>query len=89
MIPNDVKDVLIGILLGDTHISPSSNSILVYAQIVIKDKEYFYFIYNLFIPFCAKNYIPQSKIIKDNRTNKIYSAISFTTIQLLILMYFE
>ena len=77
--------MLIGILLGDAHIvrrSPTSNSRLVYAQTVVKHKEYFDFVYNLFVPFCAKNYVPQSIIIKDNRTNKVYSAISFTTMQL-------
>ena len=31
---------------------------------------------------CVKNYIPQSRVIKDNRTNEIYSAVSFTTMQL-------
>jgi hypothetical protein len=34
-IPNDIKDVLIGILLGDSHISrrsPTANSRLIYAQ---------------------------------------------------------
>ena len=84
-IPDDIKDVLVGILLGDAHIvkrSPTSNSRLVYAQTAIKHKEYFYFIYNLFVPFCAKNYVPQFRIIKDNRTDKIYNAISFTTMQL-------
>ena len=37
---------------------------------------------SFFLPFCAKNYIPQSRIVKDNRTKKTYSAISFTTMQL-------
>lgn len=34
-----------------------------------------------FYPFCANNYKPQSRIVKDNRTRKIYSVISFTTMQ--------
>ena len=38
--------------------------------------------YIVFMPFCAINYIPQLKIVRDNRTNKIYNAISFTTMQL-------
>lgn len=85
MIPNDTKDVLIGILLGDAHIvkrSSTSNSRLVYAQTAIKHREYFNYVYNIIAPFCTNNYIPQSRIIKDNRTNKIYSAISFSTMQL-------
>jgi LAGLIDADG DNA endonuclease family len=84
-IPNDVKEILVGILLGDAHIvrrSSLSNSRLVYAQTAIAHKEYFNYVYNFFMSFCVKDYIPQSKIVKDNRTKKIYSAISFTTMQL-------
>lgn len=29
-----------------------------------------------------KDYTPQSRIVRDNRTKKTYSAISFTTMQL-------
>lgn len=84
-IPNDLKDVLVGILLGDAHIarrSLTSNSRLVYAQTAIAHKEYFDYLYSLFKLFSAKNYIAQLRRIKDNRTNKTYSAISFTTMQL-------
>lgn len=45
-------------------------------------KEYFDYVFGHFLPFCAKDYITQSKIVRDNRTKKIYSAISFTTMQL-------
>jgi len=75
----------VGILLGDAHIvkrSSTSNSRLVYAQTAIKHKEYFDYVYSFFKPYCAKDYIPQFRIIRDNRTKKIYSAISFTTMQL-------
>ena len=84
-IPDNVKEILVGILLGDAHIvkrSPLSNSRLVYAQTAIAHKEYFNYVYSFFKSFCAKDYIPQSKLIRDNRTKKIYSAISFTTMQL-------
>ena len=37
---------------------------------------------SFFITFCTKDYNPQSKTVSDNRTKKIYSAISFTTMQL-------
>lgn len=77
--------MLIGLLLGDAHIvkrSPLSNSRLVYAQTAVAHKIYFYYVYGFFIPFCTKNYIPQFRLVKDNRTKKIYSAISFTTMQL-------
>lgn len=84
-IPDEVKDVLVGILLGDAHIvrrSLTSNSRLVYAQTAVKHKEYFDLVYNLFLPFCAINYMPLLRTIRDNRTNNTYSVISFTTMQL-------
>ena len=85
-IPENIKEILIGIILGDAHISrrsPTANSRLVYTQTSIKHKEYFDYVFSFFSPFCVKDYIPQSKIVRDNRTKKIYSAISFTTMQLL------
>lgn len=85
LIPNEIKDVLIGILLGDAHIvkrSSTGNSRLVYAQTAVTHKAYFEYVYSLFTTFCAKDYIPQSRVSRDKRTNKIYSAISFTTMQL-------
>ena len=83
--PNDIKDVLIGILLGDAHIakrSSTGNSRLVYTQTAITHKAYFQYVYRFFTTFCAINYIPQSRVVRDKSTNKIYSAISFTTMQL-------
>jgi|SRR5947209_20539700 len=83
--PDDIKDILIGILLGDAHIvrrSSTSNSRLVYAQTAVAHKEYFNYVYSFFMPFCVKDYIPQLKLVRDNRTKKIYSSISFTTMQL-------
>lgn len=53
-----------------------------YAQTAVAHKEYFDYVYSFFIPFCADSYIPQLKTVRDSRTNKIYSAISFTTMQL-------
>lgn len=84
-LPDEVKDILVGILLGDAHIvrrSPTGNSRLVYAQTAVKHKEYFDYVFSFFIPFCAKDYKPQFRLVVDNRTKKTYSAISFTTMQL-------
>jgi len=84
-IPDDVKDILVGILLGDAHIvrrSSTANSRLVYAQTAVAHKEYFDYVHSFFLPFCAKDYLPQLRTVRDNRTKKIYSAISFTTMQL-------
>jgi hypothetical protein len=84
-LPDEVKEVLIGILLGDAHIekrSPTANSRLVYAQTAVKHKEYFNYVFSFFLPFCVKDYKTQSRLVVDNSTNKTYSAISFTTMQL-------
>jgi LAGLIDADG DNA endonuclease family len=84
-LPEDVKDVLVGILLGDAHIvkrSLTSNSRLVYAQTAELHKEYFNHVYNIFKLFCVKNYKPKIRFNIDKRTNKEYSVISFTTMQL-------
>jgi hypothetical protein len=83
--PNDIKDVLIGVLLGDAHLakrSSTSNVRLMYAQTAIAHKAYFEYVYSFFNSFCAKDYITKTKISRDKRTNKIYSSISFTTMQL-------
>ena len=84
-IPDDIKEILVGIMLGDAHIvrrSSTSNSRLVYAQTVPAHKEYFNYVYKIFMPFCTKDYIPQSRLYIDKRTKQKYSAISFTTMQL-------
>ena len=84
-LPDEVKEILIGILLGDAHIvrrTSTANSRIVYAQTAVTHKEYFDYVLSFFLPFCVKHYKPQSRIVKDNRTKKTYSAISFTTMQL-------
>nr|YP_009722347.1 hypothetical protein [Morchella importuna]QGN66749.1 hypothetical protein [Morchella importuna] len=84
-IPEETKEALVGTLLGDAHIvrrSSTSNSRLVFAQTAVLHKEYFNYVLNMFLPFCADNYTPQSGINRDKRTNKSYSSISFTTMQL-------
>lgn len=84
-IPEETKEVLVGTLLGDAHIvrrSSTSNSRLVFAQSAVVHKEYFNHVLNIFLPFCVDNYTPQSGLNRDKRTNKSYSSISFTTMQL-------
>lgn len=53
-----------------------------YAQTAVTHKEYFDYVLSFFLLYCANDYIPQSRIVRDNRTKKTYSAISFTTMQL-------
>lgn len=81
-LPDEVLQGLVGILFGNGFIvrrSSTSNSRLVYAQTAVAHKSYFFYVLCFFIPFCAKDYIPQSRIIRENRTIKTYSGISFTT----------
>ena len=83
--PDELKKILVGILLGDAHIarrSSTSNSRLTYAQTAVAHKEYFDYVFSFFIPFCVNDYKPHSKLVRDNRTKKIYSSITFTTMQL-------
>ena len=84
-LPTEVEEILTGILLGDGHISRRSstaNSRLIYTHTAVTHKEYFDHVFKIFLPFCVNAYVPQSKIVRDNRTKKTYSAISFTTMQL-------
>jgi len=83
--PQDIKDILVGILLGDAHIrrrSPTCNSNLIFAQTAVKHKEYFYYVYGFFKPFCIKDYSPLLNMNLNKKTNKVYSSLSFSTMQL-------
>lgn len=83
-ISEDLKEILVGILLGDAHVvrrSLTSNSRLVYAQSE-KHKEYFNYVFNYFKPYFVKDYIIQNRTINDKRTKKTYNALAFTTMQL-------
>ena len=82
---DEIRDLLVGILLGDAHIvrrSSTSNSRLTYAQTAVAHKEYFDYVFSFFLPFCANDYKSQSRLVVDNSTKKTYSATSFTTMQL-------
>jgi len=82
---NELREILVGVLLGDAHIarrSLTSYSRLTYAQTAVAHKEYFYYVFSFFVSFCVNDYKPHSKLVRDNRTNKIYSSITFTTMQL-------
>jgi hypothetical protein len=91
-IPEEKKDVLVGILLGDGHISkrtPTSNSRFMYSQTAVKHKEYFNHVYNIFKLYCVEGATPKTKIILDKRTNKKSSSISFATMQLPCFNWFK
>lgn len=83
-LPDEIKEVLIGILLGDAHInrrSPTFNSRLIYGQ-TTKYKEYFDLVYNIFKPLCANGHKPYFNQAVDKRNNEIYYSFHFATMQL-------
>lgn len=51
-LPDEIKEILVGILLGDAHIarrSSTTNYRLVYAQTALDHKEYFDYVYSFFL----------------------------------------
>jgi hypothetical protein len=85
VLSEEKKEILTGMLLGDAHMSQrssTSNSRLMYTQTAMTHKDYFNHIFNIFKPYCTKDYTPSSKLFVDKRTNKSYSSISFSTMQL-------
>lgn len=88
--PN-LKDIIIGLLLGDGHISRRSdtgNSRLVYTQSLTVHLEYFNHVFSLFHPiFFVENYIIQRR--KSRRGSKEFYAVSFTTMQLPCFNFFK
>ena len=83
ILPQDIKDILVGILLRDAHIakrSATANSRLVYGQ-TTKHKEYFDYVLEFFKPYCDENYEFQYRTF-TGKDGKTYFATSFTTLQL-------
>lgn len=85
-LPENVEEVLIGILLSDGHLqqrSVSSNARLIFNQSgKVNKRPYFKLVYNIF-KFCytdnSEYYI---RTWRDNKTNEEYSSLSFATMQL-------
>jgi len=80
-----IKEILVGILLGDAHISrrsPTGNSRLLYTQTAVTHKKYFEYVFSFFISFCTKEYVCQRKTVTDKRNGKQYSSTTFTTMHL-------
>ena len=53
-----------------------------YDQAAVTHKKYFNYVFSFFKPFCVNDYTPLLRVVRDNRTKRTYSAISFTTMQL-------
>lgn len=77
-ISNDLKEILVGLLLGDLHGRYRyGKTSFIFKQGFIH-QEYIYHLYDLFIKYCPR--APKlSKSLPDFRTGKIYNSISFFT----------
>jgi hypothetical protein len=88
--PN-LKNIIIGLLLGDWHISrisATANSRFVYGQSLTVHLEYFNHVFSFFNPtFFVNNYKVQKR--KGIRKEIEYYAVSFTTIQLPCFNFFK
>jgi hypothetical protein len=82
-LPQNLKEILIGLFLGDiyaTKRSVNGNTYLYFGQSVIH-KDYIYHLYDLFKSYC--NLEPTtSNRLPDKRTGKIYTRITFITYSL-------
>jgi hypothetical protein len=84
-LPSELKDILIGLLLGDANVQKDKRVIDGNARLRFEQgtvhKEYLVHLYTKFSPFC-----PQEPIIRElqpnKRTGKVYSAIWFNTYSL-------
>jgi len=77
-IPSDLKDILVGLILGDLHGRYRyGNTRFVFKQ-GLKNKDYVYHLYELFSKFCPS--APKIKeSLPDPRTGKIYNSVTFST----------
>src|SRR4051812_19623471 len=77
---SDLKDILIGLLLGDLYNHKQKTSInarLEFTQGIVH-KEYIQHLYELFSSYCGM--VPKiTSRSPDKRTGKIYSAVGFKT----------
>jgi hypothetical protein len=84
-IPEEAKEILIGLLLGDAHIqrrSATANSRLMYIQSAEVHKEYFNHVFNVFLSFCVDGFTPKVKTSLDKKSGKYFTSLSFATMQL-------
>ena len=83
ILPQDLKDILVGLILGDLSIqkrTPNSNPVCKFEQGIIH-KDYLFHLYDLFKDFC-----PSSPSIKDRKpdpiTGNVSTRVSFDTYSL-------
>ena len=91
-IDTPLKEILIGILLGDAHVQKrNGNSRLIYGQSSLREHHlnYFYHIFDLFKPFLSKDFFPKSRSFVNKKTNISYSSISFASLTLPCFNYYR
>jgi hypothetical protein len=85
-IPQEVNDILVGVMLSDGHIlrrSITGNPRFIFNQSGKKEKHsYFELVYKTFKPFCILDSNPYIRKWNDIKTGKEYSSVNFTTLQL-------
>jgi LAGLIDADG DNA endonuclease family len=85
-IQQEVKDILVGVMLSDGHISrrsTTSNPRFIFNQSGKKEKRtYFELVYKTFKPFCSIDFNPYIIEWNDKKIGKEYSSINFATLQL-------
>ena len=77
-LPDDLKEILVGLMLGDLYARLRYNKTsLTFLQSIIH-QDYIYYLYQIFSKYCPSE--PRlSNNLPDSRTGKIYNNISFTT----------
>lgn len=85
-LPDNVEEILTGILLSDGHLQQrtvSSNARLIFNQSgKVNKRPYFELVYNIFKFCCTDNSEYYIRTWRDIKTNEEYSSISFATMQL-------
>ena len=91
-IRNSLKEIIIGLLLGDGHIQCRNfNSRFIYGQSSLRKHHlnYFYHVLNLFKPFLSQDFVPKPRTFVDKKTNNTYSSVYFTTLTLPCFNYYR
>jgi hypothetical protein len=79
----DLKNILVGLILGDLHIQKrtiNSNPVLKFEQGLVH-KDYLFHLYDLFSSYCRSAPKITSRL-PDKRTGKVYSRVTFGTFSL-------
>lgn len=86
LIPDNIREVLTGILLSDGHLQrryEKGNVRFMFGQSgKLNKRPYFELVYSLFKFYCSKDSDYYERIWKDNRNNQEYSSVSFATMEL-------